>query len=306
MMYLIVGASGMLGGAVARQLLVQGKPVRSMTRTPEKLGELQKLGAQVVQGDLTVPDSIQAACENIEKVFVAAHSIMGKGKYRSEAVDDIGHRHLINIARESGVKHFVYTSIYGAAPAHPIDFWRTKYGIEQYLRGSRMSFTILRPTAFTDFHAHLLIGKPILEHSKVTIFGKGDALRNFVTVKDVAEYAVIALEDPKAKGDLIEIGGAENLSNNQIVEIYARLSGRSVKVNHIPLPVLQFMQTLVNPIHPGFSRVMRVSIYVDRYGERFDPTHTLQKYPKKLMRLEDWVQATIMTNQNQQAISAGA
>jgi hypothetical protein len=45
---------------------------------------------------------------------------------------------------------------------------------------------------------------------------------------------------------------------------------------------------------------------VDRYGERFDPTHTLQKYPKKLMRLEDWVQATIMTNQNQQAISAGA
>jgi len=302
-MYLIIGASGMLGGAVARQLLAQGKPVKAMTRTPEKLEELRQLGAQVVQGDLTIPDSIRSACEGVEKILAAAHSMMGRGKYRSEAVDDTGQRHLIDIARKSGVKHFVYTSIYGAAPDHPIDFWRTKYSVEQHLRSSGMSFTILRPTAFADFHAHLLIGKPILENGKVTLFGVGNAPRNFVTVKDVAEFVEIALEDPKAKGDLIEIGGPENLSNQQIVEIYARLSGRSVKVNHVPLPVLDLIQTMIKPLHPGLSRIMRASIYVDRYGDRFDPSYTLQKYPKKLTRLEDWVQGKVMISRDPQVLS---
>jgi NADH dehydrogenase len=302
-MYLIIGASGMLGGTVARQLLAQGKPVRAMSRTPEKLGELRQMGAQVVQGDLTIPDSISSACKDVEKILAAAHSMMGRGKYRSEAVDDIGHRHLIDIARKSGVKHFVYTSIYGAVPDHPIDFWRTKYSVEQHLRSSGMSFTILRPTAFVDFHAHLLIGKPILENGKVTLFGVGNAPRNFVTVKDVAEFAEIALEDPKAKGDLIEIGGPENLSNQQVVEIYARLSGRSVKVNHVPLPVLGLMQTLIKPLHPGLSRIMRVSIHVDRHGDRFDPSYTLQKYPKKLTRLEDWVQGKVMISRDPQVLS---
>ena len=49
-MILIVGGTGALGSAAARRLLAKGTAVRVMTRTPEKADELQKLGAEVVQG----------------------------------------------------------------------------------------------------------------------------------------------------------------------------------------------------------------------------------------------------------------
>jgi NADH dehydrogenase len=54
-MILIIGATGKLGGAVAKLLLNEGKPVRAMTRTPEKAEALKKLGAEVVAGDLRDP-----------------------------------------------------------------------------------------------------------------------------------------------------------------------------------------------------------------------------------------------------------
>ncbi len=57
-MILIVGASGRLGGAVARRLLAEGQPVRAMSRAPAKLEDLQALGAEVVAGDLRDPDSL--------------------------------------------------------------------------------------------------------------------------------------------------------------------------------------------------------------------------------------------------------
>ncbi len=61
---------------------------------------------------------------------------LGRGRNRSEAVDDVGHRSLIDVARDAGVTRFVYTSALGAAPNQPIDFFRTKWAIEQHLASS--------------------------------------------------------------------------------------------------------------------------------------------------------------------------
>ena len=67
-MILIVGGTGALGSATARRLLAKGTAVRVMTRTPEKAAELQKLGAEVVQGDLLDKASLAQACRGVEKV----------------------------------------------------------------------------------------------------------------------------------------------------------------------------------------------------------------------------------------------
>lgn len=87
-------------------------------------------------GDLTDAASLQRACTGVQRVLAAAHGIMGRGRWASEAVDDAGHRVLIDAARASGVKRFVYLSAYGASENHPIDFFRTKHRIEQLVRAS--------------------------------------------------------------------------------------------------------------------------------------------------------------------------
>jgi len=133
-MILIVGANGFLGREVAKLLLSKNEKVRLLVRTPAKVDDLNQAGAEVIQGDLIDPASLTHACHGIDRVLAAAHSIVGKGKYKSEPVDDAGHRALIDAAKVAGVAHFVYLSILGASPNHPIDFFRTKYHIEEYLK----------------------------------------------------------------------------------------------------------------------------------------------------------------------------
>lgn len=287
-MILIVGATGVLGRATARRLLKAGHQVRAMTRTPEKAEELGQLGAEVVRGDLRDMASLRRACEGVDKVLAAAHSIFGRGSAASKYVDDAGHKQLIDAAKEAGVQHFVYTSGNGASSDSPMPFMRFKHRVEQYLQASGLSYTILQPTAFMDWHAHVFIGQPVIEKGKVTLFGKGDNPRNFVAADDVAQFAVIGLTDPTAAGQIIEIGGPENWTNNQVVAFYEELAGRKAKVTHAPLSLAKVMAKLLRPLHPGLSQIMVFNVLNDTVDMTFDPGATLKKYPVTLTKLSDW------------------
>jgi uncharacterized protein YbjT (DUF2867 family) len=130
-MILIIGASGFLGREVTKVLLSRGEQVRLLVRTPAKVEDLRQAGAEVMQGDLIDPPSLTRACKGVDQVLAAAHSILGKGRYTSEAVDDAGHRALIEAAKAASVAHFVYVSMLDVSPDHPFDFARTKYSIEE-------------------------------------------------------------------------------------------------------------------------------------------------------------------------------
>src|SRR4051812_26471031 len=150
---LVVGATGALGRPVVRLLRERGVAVRALNRHPAQANDLAALGAEVVAGDLADPHSLARACAGATRVLAAAHGLLGRGRARSEAVDDVGHRSLI-AARSAGVRRFVYTSGYGVGPDHPIDFFRTKHAIEQALAASGLDAVVLRPTAFMEHHVH--------------------------------------------------------------------------------------------------------------------------------------------------------
>lgn len=294
-MILIVGASGFLGHETAKLLLSQGQQVRLLVRTPAKVDDLKQMGAEIMQGDLIDPPSLQRACKGVERVLVAAHSILGKGKYKSEAVDDTGHRALIDAAKAAGVSHFVYISIQGASAGHPVDFFRTKYYVEEYLRKSGLSYTILRPTAFMEWHAHIFNGKSILENGKTSLIGKGTKPRNFIAVCDAAQFAVLALTDPRLKNRTLEIGGPGNFNNNQVSEMYGKLAGLTPKVSHMPSGVAKVMSVALKPFHPGISRIMYVgSLRDDAFSESFDASALLTEFPIPLTTLEDFIKQSVM------------
>jgi uncharacterized protein YbjT (DUF2867 family) len=287
-MILIVGASGRLGSVVAQRLLAQGKAVRAMTRTPLALAPLDEQGAEVVSGDLRYPASLLSACQGVEQVLAAAHALVGKGDNNPHTVDDAGNRQLIDAAKAAGVKHFIFVSVQGASPDSPVEFFRIKYHTEEYLRASGMNFTILRSAAFMDLWAQL-IGQPIVEQGKTTLFGRGNNPVNFVAVEDVARFVCIALEDSRACNQVIEIGGPENLTMSQVVEIFERASGRQVKKRHIPLPVMRVMSILMQPINPALSRLIRTSIYMDTANLCYDMTKTAHAFGIQLTPFEEIV-----------------
>jgi uncharacterized protein YbjT (DUF2867 family) len=262
-MILIVGASGRLGSVVAQGLLAQGKSVRAMTRTPFNLAHLKQQGAEVVSGDLRNPASLLSACQGVEQVLAAAHALTGKGDNNPQTVDDAGHRQLIDAAKAAGVKHLIFISVLGASPVASLEFFRIKYRTEEYLRASGLSFTIIRPSAFMDLWAQL-IGQPILEQGKTTIFGRGNNPVNFVAVEDVAHFVYTACKDPRACNRVIEVGGPENLTLNQMVEIFEHASGCQAKKRHVPVPMMRALSILMQPINPALSRQVCAGIWIPR------------------------------------------
>lgn len=292
-MILVVGATGSLGRNVSRMLLAGGRQVRAMTREVSKTDALKALGAKPVRGNLRDPDSLEFALRGVRAVVAAAHSMLGRGEESSEAVDDIGHRALIDAAKQAGVEHFVYTSVVGASDDHPVDFWRHKARVERYLKDSGLTYTIIRPTAFMEVHAYQLVGKSIVEGKRVMLFGPGRNPRNYVAAEDVAKAVVGALGMPSLKGETLEIGGPENLTAHEVVKIFERTTGLQAKVSHIPLAALRTMSRVIRPFHPGVSRVMKVGVVNETTDQTFDPTVLRSRIPITLTRLEDWARSRI-------------
>ena len=285
-MILIIGASGRLGGLVARRLLADGQPVRALSRTPAKLAALSSAGAEVVAGDLRDPGSLRRACQGVEAILSAAHGFTGTGGDSPHSVDDEGVRHLVEVARAAGVGQFVLMSILGARADHPVGLFRAKYRAEQALRSSGLSATILRPTAFMELWLSIL-AEPMLKQGKAMIFGRGVNPINFVSVEDVARYALIGLRDPLSRGMTIDVGGPENRSLTQLVALIEQTTGKTTSHQHIPLPALRAMSVLARPFNPAFARQAGSAAYMDTHDLTFDPAATLRRFPGALRRIEE-------------------
>ena len=294
-MILIVGASGLLGKPIARQALAAGKKVRASSRDPENLlADIKAAGAGVIAADLRNPESLQRACQGVHTVVAAAHGAVDGWGNHSKLVDDKGHRDLVDAAKAAGVEHFIYISAMDAAPDHPAPWIRFKAGVEDYVAKSGMAYTIIRPTAFMETHAHLLLGQALMEKGKVSVFGEGNSPRNFVSVEDVARYVMIALEDPRAKGDIILVGGPDNPTTNEVARMYAERIEGEVKIGNMPRAMLKVMSTLMKPFQPGMSQIMKYAYLEDVHGSPFDMGPTLEKYPVELTPIEQFVDKQFM------------
>ena len=295
---LVVGASGVLGQQVTRRLLGSGHRVRAMTRNVKASHRFTELGAEPVIADLIDRRSLERACAGVDRVFVAAHGALGRGRYRSEAVDDDGHRGLIDAAHAAGVARLVYTSAFGASPDHPVDFFRTKWRIEQYLAQSGLPHAILRPSAFMEWHAHAFTGKALLEKGRTVILGRGTKKRNFVATKDVAALASNALLDELLPERVLPIGGPGDFSNNDVAAMYARIARIPLRVSHVPAPLLATMSVVLRPIHPGIARVMRLaSLPDDAFPETLDNHDAARDYHIERTSLEQFVAEHVTAHQ---------
>jgi uncharacterized protein YbjT (DUF2867 family) len=288
-MILVVGATGVLGREVVSQLLATGHRVRALTRSPWRSDGVHHPNLETVQGDLIDRASILRASKGIDSIFAGAHALMGSGRHSSRAVDYLGHRALIDVAKSCGVKRFVYVSARGATLDHPVDFFRTKARVENYLKASGLQFSILRPSAFMESHVHQLLGKHLLERGTAKIYGTGRNSINFVAARDVAAFAIMALSARTASNEIIEIGGPSNLSKLEIAETYLRMSGRSGKVQCVPTALLRLMCPIVRPFNPVLGRLLAMSIWNDTSDQTFDSTALGSNCHIKFTRLDDFI-----------------
>lgn len=238
-MIMVVGATGTLGGRIARRLLAQGKNVRILVRDPSPSAELAPMGlatdasalvaagAQPVHGDLTDRASLDEACAGVDTVLTTATSAKRDGDL--DAVDLNGTLNLIAAAREAGVSHFIYTSAYGAAVDHPMPMLHVKATCEQALIAGGLTWTILQPAIIYEVLANMVIGLPLQAGEPVSLIADGSHRHAYIAEADLAAFAVAAVDNPVAHNVCLEIGGP-SYSWREIVDAAGEAVGRELPV----------------------------------------------------------------------------
>jgi len=144
---LVFGATGNIGGAVARELLKRGWSVRAVTRNPssEKALALAELGAEIFQADMDDRASLEAAFDGIRRVFsVQNWTTSGtEGEIRQGKM-------VADVAHSAGVEHLVYGSAGTGEPNTGVPHFDCKLEVEAYMRGLGLPFTIIRPGPFME------------------------------------------------------------------------------------------------------------------------------------------------------------
>jgi NADH dehydrogenase len=250
---LVAGATGLLGGRIARRLLEQNRAVRALVRNRDRARTLD--GAELAIGDLTDAASLRAACKDITHVITTANAFLQKGTNTPDKVDVAGTRALAEAARDANVRRFVYISAVVAQPGSIVDYYRYKYQGQEAVRASGVPYTIVRSPAFIDVWADIVLGKAKAGGAAV-IFGDGKRPINFIAVDDLARTIIALLDDPAAENQVIDLAGPEDLTLLQVVELYERHVGHPVKRKHIPIAAMRVMRRVVRPFNPVLSRMM--------------------------------------------------
>jgi uncharacterized protein YbjT (DUF2867 family) len=274
---LVAGGSGRLGTLIVRRLAARGVSVRVLTRDRQRAAHLAGSQVEVIEGDVRDAGSVRAATVGVGTVVSAIHGFGDVGHVTPASVDRDGNRHLVEAAAAANAA-VVMISIVGASAEHPIELFRMKHAAETHLRASGVPWTIVRATAFAEFWLDLLdqtagaSGRPV-------IFGRGGNPINFVSVSDVAALAEHAVVDPSVRGAILEIGGPENVSFNQLAAGLQRSSGRAASARHVPRAILRLLAPLLGPVQPNRARQIRAAMAMDTMDLTFAATDLHRRFP---------------------------
>jgi uncharacterized protein YbjT (DUF2867 family) len=275
---LIAGGTGHLGAELIPRLMSGSTRVRILTRDCDRARQRLGSSPEFVEGDVRNPGSLQTAMRGVDAV-VSAVTGFGPGGHGPLAVDFEGNRNLIGAAEAAGVRRFVLLSMHGASSDHRMELARMKHRAEEALRASGLNWTILRPTAFMELWAGI-VGDPIVKAGKTTVFGRGDNPINFVAERDVARIVELALVEPGLERTVLDVGGPDNLSFNQLVAQIEAAAGRTAAVRHVPLPVMRLSAWLTKPFKPDVAGMIDAGIGFDTSDMRFDATELQRRFPK--------------------------
>jgi uncharacterized protein YbjT (DUF2867 family) len=241
-MILVIGSTGMVGGEVCRLLTSKNLPVKAMVRktcVASKRDALKDLGVQLVEGDLRDISSFPKLLEGITTVITTVSAmpfsyVPGENDIRH--VDEEGMINLIDEAKKADVKHFIYTSF---SKNFDLDFplSNAKRKVEKHLKNSGLEYTILRPSYFMEVWLSPAVGFDAM-NAKVNLCGDGTKPIAYISLKDVAKFAVECISNPAALNAELELGGPENLSQLEVVKIFEEALQKKMEVQHIPLEAL--------------------------------------------------------------------
>ncbi len=275
---LITGATGFLGGALARRLHGMGWDVTALGRNAAKLDQLESEGLRVLQHDLKEKDAMIAACKDQEIVFHCAALPSPWGNFEAfYQANVIGTRNVIRGCEEHKIKRLVHVSTpslyFGYSsrvnvketdelPEPVSNYAATKILAEQELDqafANGLATIAIRPRALFGPGDTVIFPRliPRLQSGRLPILGDGENIVDLTYIENVVDALLLCAESPAST-----LGKKYNISNGEPVKIWKLVERICAELNLQPpkrkvsystanaaASALELIYTLI-PTHP--------------------------------------------------------
>ena len=260
---LVTGGTGLLGSHIVEQLTCRGRRVRALVRPGSDTRFLRTQGAELVEGDITDPESLTEVCEGVDTVYHCAARVGDWGPWHEFVEITIeGTRNLLAAATVAGVRRFLHVSSISAY-GHPnrvglvldetahlgqnLHRWsyysRAKVEAEKLVwaahqRGD-LVVTVIRPSWLYGPRDRATIGRlcDSIRQRKIKLVGDGGNRLNVVHAGNVAEGAIRAAELDAAAGEAFNCSNDGVLTQKQYFNMVAQALGEPPVTKRVPYTV---------------------------------------------------------------------
>jgi uncharacterized protein YbjT (DUF2867 family) len=250
---LVTGATGFIGPYVVHALRGREVPVRVLVREPRHGSNAAAWGAEVVQGDVTDPESLRRATAGVDAVVHLVAIIKGS-RADFERVMAQGTRDLVGAARDAGVKRFVLASALGLdeRTKDAVPYYRAKWEMERAVKESGLEHVILRPSfVFGRDGGVLPTFIRLARFAPVTpIVGPGTQRLQPIWVEDLAEYFARSVDHAGAANRTFDVGGPDAPTWNEFWDRLKRVLGARRPSIHLPFALMRAQATVTERL-PG-------------------------------------------------------
>src|SRR5215472_8249635 len=216
-MLLLTGATGLVGSALLRRLVAEGRQVRCLVRDSRRLGA-QRVRVQIALGDLADPPSFRNAMRGIQTVVHLAASTRDQPRGSIEELGGIASWRMVDAAERAGAERFLFISLLGASTHHRARLFRAKALAEQAVGEANLYTTIVAPSlvyAPDDRRMQLLARLSLLP--AVPVSGSGRAEVQPIWADDVADCVLAAIEQaPGERHTRYELTGPQTLTHAEV------------------------------------------------------------------------------------------
>jgi uncharacterized protein YbjT (DUF2867 family) len=310
---LVTGATGYVGGRLVPRLLDAGWQVRCLVRDRARLeGRPWYDRVEAVEGDVLRPESLRPALEGATAAFYLVHS-MGAGS-KFDRLDRDAAAGFAAAAQKAGVGRIIYL---GGLAAQGAD-------LSEHLRSRQQTGDALRSAGVpvTEFRAGVIVGSGSLsfemiryltERVPVMICPRWVYTRaQPIAIRDVLDYLVASLNEPRSTGRTVEIGGADVVTYGEMMTTYARVRG--LRRLMVPVPVLTprlsaYWVNIVTPIpgviaRPLIEGVRNENVVRDRAASDLFPEIRPMAYQEAVERALARLEASTLESTWSDAVSS--
>ena len=231
MSLLVIGGTGTLGRQIVKQAINEGYQVKCFTRNLRRANFLKDWGAELVYGDLSLPETIPPALKGISFI-IDASTVRPTDDYNSETIDWKGKLALIEAAKLAKIKKFLFFSVLGATANKSIPLIDLKLKITNRLQNAPFSCTVFQCSGFFQgiINQYAI---PILENKTIWLLGNSSPIA-YLDTQDAAVTIVNSLTDLTPGTKNVALIGKKFWTSEEIVALCERLSGKTAKVFYIP------------------------------------------------------------------------